>query len=123
MTALDKGDRAVERAAERLQSTADRFAAEGGAKAKLAEALADDAAFLRRLKPSLVRARMKGESPTDMSPAQGTVRAGMTSFGEQPPSSRSGGGPSPILVVAAAFAVGVVVARMIDWRSHAHPRV
>ena len=97
MTALEKGDRLVELAADRLQSTADRFAAEGGVKAKLAEELADDAAFLRGLKPSLIRARMKGEAETDGAPARGTVRrTGMMSFGGKPPkgSGRARAGPT-----------------------------
>jgi hypothetical protein len=29
---------------------------------------------------------------------------------------------SPLLAVAGAAAVGLALARMIDWRSHAHPR-
>jgi len=29
---------------------------------------------------------------------------------------------SPVAVLAAAFAVGVVLAKWIDWRGHAHPR-
>jgi hypothetical protein len=123
MTALEKGDRVVELAADRLQSTADRLAAEGGAKAKLAETLAEDAAFVRQLKPSLIRARIKGDASTDGAPARGTLnRTGMTSFGERPP-SRPRSGPNPFVVVAAAFAVGIAVAKVIDWRSHAHPRL
>ena len=31
-------------------------------------------------------------------------------------------GPNPFAVAGAAFAVGTVLAKMIDWRSHAHPR-
>jgi hypothetical protein len=123
MTALEKGDRAVERAADGLQKTADRFAAEGGAKAKLAETLADDAAFLRQLKPSLIRARVKGEARTDGGPTKGTLRApGVTQLGERPEPPGSGG-PNPVVVVVAAFAVGILVAKVIDWRGHAHPRL
>jgi hypothetical protein len=33
-----------------------------------------------------------------------------------------GGGPSPILVVGAALVAGIVAAKVIDWRGHAHPR-
>jgi len=29
---------------------------------------------------------------------------------------------SPWLVLGVAFAVGVTAAKVIDWRSHAHPR-
>jgi hypothetical protein len=35
---------------------------------------------------------------------------------------RKGGGVSPWLVLGAAFAVGVVLAKVVDWRGHAHPR-
>jgi hypothetical protein len=123
MTALEKGDQLVELAADRLQSTADRLAAEGGAKAKLAETLAEDAAFVRQLKPSLIRARIKGEAATDGAPMPGTLRrTGMMSFGDKPPKGQGSGGPNPIVVVAAAFAAGVFLAKVIDWRSHAHPR-
>jgi hypothetical protein len=31
-------------------------------------------------------------------------------------------GPNPFVVAGAAFAVGTVLAKMIDWRGHAHPR-
>jgi hypothetical protein len=30
-------------------------------------------------------------------------------------------GPSPFLAVGVAFAAGVVLAKWIDWRGHAHP--
>lgn len=122
---MNRGDQLIERAAARLQETANQFAAEGGVKAKLAETLAEDAAFVRQLKPSLIRARLKGEARTDGSPAAATPpRApGVAQLGERPAPPGSGSGPSPFLVVAAAFAVGVVVAKLIDWRSHAHPRL
>jgi hypothetical protein len=124
MTVLEKGDLLVEFAADRMQSTADRLAAEGGAKAKLAETLAEDAAFLRQLKPTLIRARMKGEAPTDGAPVHGTVRRpGMMSFGGKPPKAPGAGGPNPVVVVGAAFAAGIFLAKVIDWRSHAHPRL
>ena len=123
MSALDKGDRVVERAAERLQVAADRFAAEGGPKGKLAETLADDAVFLRQLQPSLIRARLKGEARTDGAPAHGAPRSpGVPQLGERPEEPGTGG-PNPLVVVAAAFAVGVLVAKVIDWRGHAHPRL
>jgi hypothetical protein len=31
-------------------------------------------------------------------------------------------GPSPVVIVAAAFAAGFLLAKVIDWRGHAHPR-
>ena len=36
------------------------------------------------------------------------------------PSGRKG--PNPFLVAAAAFAAGTALAKLIDWRGHAHPR-
>ena len=31
-------------------------------------------------------------------------------------------GPNPFVVAGAAFALGTVLAKLIDWRGHAHPR-
>jgi hypothetical protein len=118
---MTKADQLVDRAATRLQKMADKAAAEGGVAAKLAQPLADDAAFLRKLKPSLIIARAKGEAPTDQKPAQGTVAPSGPQLGKRP--KRGGGGPSPLLVVGLAFAAGIVIAKVLDWRGHAHPRV
>lgn len=117
---LNKADRLVDRAADRLREYADRAAVDGGMKAKLADELADDAAFLRNLKPSLIVARAKGEAPTGM--PSGTV--GLTSPSPPPPPrpTRKGEGPNPLLVVGAALVAGIVIAKLIDMRGHAHPR-
>ena len=56
-------DQTVERAARKLQQLANQFAGEGGLKAKLAEPLAEDADLIRKMKPSLIKARAKGEAP------------------------------------------------------------
>ena len=118
---MNRADQLIDQAADRLQQFADEAAAEGGLKAKIAEPLADDAAILRRMKPSLIRARIKGEAPTNLSPAQGTVTPTGPQLreGPKPPGE---GGPSPWLVIGVAFAAGIVVAKLIDWRGHAHPR-
>ena len=71
---MTKGDQLVEKGAERLEQLANRIAAEGGVKAKLAEPLTEDAAFLRKLKPSLIKARARGEAPTNQPPGA-AVRA------------------------------------------------
>jgi hypothetical protein len=34
----------------------------------------------------------------------------------------SGRRPSPFAVLLAGFAIGIVLAKWIDWRGHAHPR-
>jgi hypothetical protein len=117
---MTKADLLVDRAANRLQELADRAAAEGGFTAKLAPELADDAAFLRKLKPSLIRARLQGRAPTNQKPGQGTVGPSAAQLGKRP--KRKSGGPSPFLVVGAALAAGILLAKIIDWRGHAHPR-
>jgi len=117
---MTKADQIVDKAAARLQDIADKAAAEGGVAAKLAQPLADDAAFLRKLKPSLIIARAKGEAPTDQKPAQGTVAPSGPQLGKRPGPGR--GGPNPLLVVGLAFAAGILLAKVIDWRGHAHPR-
>lgn len=117
---MTKADLLVDKAANRLQELADRAAAEGGIAAKLAPELADDAAFLRKLKPSLIRARLQGRAPTNEKPSHGTVSPSAAQLGKRP--KRQGGGPSPFLVVGAAFAAGILLAKVIDWRGHAHPR-
>ena len=60
MTALDQIDHTIDRAADKLQALADKAAGQNGLKGKLAQPLAEDAAFLRRLKPSLIAARARG---------------------------------------------------------------
>jgi hypothetical protein len=121
MTATARADQIVEKGADRLQQLADKAAASGGVKAKLAQELADDAAFLRKLKPSLMVARAKGEAPTNQKPGAGTVAPAGPQIGKRPKPG-GGSGPSPFVVLAAALAVGIVLAKVIDWRGHAHPR-
>ena len=117
---MTKADQIVDKAAARLQEMAERAASEGGIAAKLAQPLADDAAFLRKLKPSLIIARAKGEAPTDQKPAQGTIAPSGPQLGKRRKPGR--GGPNPLLVVGVAFAAGLLLAKVIDWRGHAHPR-
>jgi hypothetical protein len=116
---VTKADHLVDRAATRLQEIANRAAAEGGVTAKLAQPLADDAAFLRKLKPSLIAMRLKGDAPTGQKPAKGTVAPSGPQLGKRP---KRTGGPNPWLVVGVALAAGIVLAKVIDWRGHAHPR-
>jgi hypothetical protein len=120
---MTRGDQIVERGADRLQGKAEEFAAEGGVKAKLADELADDAAFLRKLKPSLIAARARGQAPTNQKPGEGTVAPSRPQLGSRPKRKRAGGrGPSPFVVAGAALVAGIVIAKLIDWRGHAHPR-
>jgi hypothetical protein len=114
---MTKADQLVDKAASRLQEIANKAAVEGGVAAKLAQPLADDAAFLRKLKPTLILARAKGEAPTNQKPAQGAVAPSGPQLGK-----RRVGGPSPFLVVGIAFAAGILLAKIVDWRGYAHPR-
>ena len=118
---MSTADEKVERAANKLQDAAERAAAQGGLKAKLADELADDAAFLRKLKPSLIKARARGEAPTNQRPGEGVVAPAGPQLGKRP-KPRGNGGPNPWLVVGGALAVGILVAKIVDWRGHAHPK-
>jgi hypothetical protein len=114
------GDAILEKGANRLQELSDRAAASGGPAARLAEPLAEDAVLLRRMKPSLIAARIRGEAPTNLEPGSGaTVAPTGPQLGKRPKRS---GGPNPFLVVGIALAAGIVVAKVLDWRGHAHPR-
>jgi|RhiMetdeSRZDD1v2_1073273.scaffolds.fasta_scaffold06452_12 outer membrane biosynthesis protein TonB len=158
---MTKGDQLVERGAAFLEQLSRKAVAEGGIAAKLAEPLGEDADFLRKMKPSLVLARIRGEAPTDgrvdtaatvesstpppPSPQPPTAESSTpppppappptveSSTPPPPPPSQApnpkpkkakkpGSGPNPVVVAAAAFVVGVFVAKLVDWRGHAHPR-
>jgi hypothetical protein len=116
---MTRADAVVERGAQGLQRLSRRAAQSGGLRAKLAPSLAEDAAFLRKLKPSLMVARARGEAPTDQVPGEGVVAPSGPQHGKRP---KRNGGPSPLLIVVAAGAAGVLLAKLIDWRGHAHPR-
>jgi len=118
---MNKGDQLIDRAADRLRDVADRAAAGGGVAAKLAEPLADDAAFLRKLKPSLIAARARGEAPTNQ-PAGSGAPSAPTKPQLARPKKKRGSGPNPFLIVGGALVAGIVIAKLIDWRGHAHPR-
>jgi hypothetical protein len=117
-----KADQLVDAGADKLEGLAAKNAAEGGLKSKLADELADDAAFLRKLKPSLMVARAKGEAPTNEKPGEVRAAPGGPQLGSRPSPRRNGAGPSPWLVVGGALAAGIALAKAIDWRGHAHPR-
>jgi hypothetical protein len=118
---VNKADQVIDRTADRLRDLADRAAAEGGVAAKLAAPLAEDAAFLRKLKPSLIAARVRGEAPTGQ-PTGRSAPATPSAPRRRPRQRSKGGGPNPFLIVGAALVAGIVVAKVIDWRGHAHPR-
>ena len=116
---MTKGDVLMERGARKLQRLADRAAASGGLAGKLAQPLADDAQLFRRMKPSLIVARAKGNAPTDLEPGKGVVAPTGPQMGKRP---RKRGGPNPFLVMGVALAAGIGLAKLLDWRGHAHPR-
>ena len=116
-----KADQVIDRAADSLRRFADRAATEGGVVAMFAEPLAEDAAFIRKLKPSLIIARAKGEAPTNQ-PAGSGAPAAPTAPQLVAKPKPNGDGPNPLLIVGAAFVAGIVIARIIAWRGHAHPR-
>jgi hypothetical protein len=116
---MTRGDAVVERGAQGLQRLARRAAESGGITSRLAPELADDAAFLRKLKPSLIAARVRGNAPTNGRPGETPAAPSGPQLGR---GRRKGGGPSPWLVLGAAFALGIVLAKAVDWRGHAHPR-
>jgi len=126
---MSKGDQLIERGASRLEELSRKAAAKGGVSAKLADELAEDAVFLRQLKPSLIAARAKGRAPKNQSPVAPPPAAPTTPqlLEERPkpkPNSkkRKRGGPNPFLVAGVALAAGILLAKAIDWRGHAHPR-
>jgi hypothetical protein len=116
---MTKADLLVDRAAARLQEIANKAAAEGGIAAKLAQPLADDAEFLRKLKPSLILARAKGEAPTNGKPSHGAVAPSGPQLGKRPKGKR---GPNPFVVVGIALVAGIVFAKIVDWRGVGDPR-
>ena len=118
---MTTADQKIERAANKLQQLANQMAGEGGVKARLADPLAEDADFIRKLKPSLIKARAKGEAPTNQKPGKAPLSPTSPQLGNRPTVKKTGG-PNPFLVVGAAIVVGVVLAKWIDWRGHAHPR-
>ena len=122
---MTKVDYAVERGAQRLQQLANRAAARGdGVGEWLAEELTNDAAFLRKLKPSLIKARARGQAPTNQEPAAPPPAAPSSpQLGKRPKKRKRGGsGPAPVIVIGAALVAGVLLAKVLDWRGHAHPR-
>jgi hypothetical protein len=117
---VSRGDQLIERASEKLRDLSQRAAARGGAGEQLAQELAEDAEFVRKLKPSLVLARIRGQAPTDERPGSAAVAPAGPQLGKRP--KPPGEGPNPFAIVGAALVLGIVLAKVIDWRSHAHPR-
>jgi hypothetical protein len=121
---MTKADQAVDSAADKLESLVRDAQESGGIKAKVGEKLADDPDFVRKLKPSLVAARVKGETPPeDAATTAAMPRPPVRPELERPKGPKARRGPSPWVVIGAAFAAGYVLAKVLDWRGHAHPRI
>jgi hypothetical protein len=119
-------DETVERLSARLAGLSAKARDRGGLVARAAPVLADDADFVRKLKPSLIKARAKGDNPGDPSagPSAGVPGPAGRTVDSAPPNSKrpSGKGGNPLLLLAAAVAAGILLARVLDWSGHAHPR-
>jgi hypothetical protein len=124
-----KGDLLVERGAAGLEGLSRKAAAKGGLAATFADELAEDAAFLRKLKPSLIKARAQGKAPINRARQEPRAHSRPQVSASRPPRRRRPkrrrkrtGGPNPFLVAGVALAAGIALAKVIDWRGHAHPR-
>jgi hypothetical protein len=118
---MSRADQIVERGADRLRQLSEQMAARGDALGeRLSQELAEDAAFVRKLKPSLIVARARGEAPTDQKPDTPAAAPSGPQIPKRP--KPPGQGLNPWLVVAGSLAAGVLFAKLIDWRGHAHPR-
>jgi hypothetical protein len=117
---VTRADQVVDRGADKLEELSDRAAAEGGLRARLADELADDAVFLRKLKPSLMVARAKGEAPTNEKPGEPRRAPGGPQLPARTMPKREG--PNPWVVLGGAIIGGYFIAKVVDWRGHAHPR-
>lgn len=99
---MSRPDRAVEGAAEGLESAAESAAEQGALRERVAPALEEDAAFLRKLTPSKVRRRLREDAP-----------------GARRPPPRRAVEHGGLAVLVAALALGAVVAKLVEWRSYA----
>jgi hypothetical protein len=125
---MSKGDLLVDRGAASLLARARRGAGPNdGVGEWLSEELRADAEFLRKLKPSLIAARARGgnppepEAPRDYAGAPPPPPTPEAKPKKKKKKAKSGG-PSPLLVVGGALVAGIVIAKVVDWRGHAHPR-
>jgi hypothetical protein len=117
-----KADEVVDKGADSLDELAKKTAAESGVKAKLSDEFADDAAVLRKLKPSLIVKRAKGQAPTGERPGESRRAPGGPQLGSRPKPKRARKGLNPWLVLGGAIIGGYFIAKVVDWRGHAHPR-
>ena len=114
---MTKADHAVEKSADSLEHLAGKAATRhDGVGEWLAEELKNDAAFLRKLKPSLIKARAQSKKGKDAPSAP----SGPQLAGSSPKKKRRNRkAPPPVVIVGAALVAGVVVAKVISWRVNA----
>ena len=74
--------------------------------------------FVRKLKPSLIKARAKGAAPTNGAPHD--VVPPLPA--EEKNGRLAAEGRIPFAVIGGAAAAGFFAAKVVDWRGHAHPR-
>jgi hypothetical protein len=115
---------ALDSAADKLRAKSQELAGQGGVKEKVAGLLAEDAAFLPKLKPELIKKRAKGEAATDEKPTEVRQAPSGPQLGRRPKpkTGEKSGGPNPFVVIGIALVAGVALAKWLDWRGHAHPK-
>jgi hypothetical protein len=73
------------------------------------------------IRTSLIAARAKGATSTDEEPTH--VDSPATPAPEHASNAaRKGGGANPLVVIGAAFALGLVLAHVVDWLGQRYPR-
>jgi len=118
---MTKADHAVEKSADSLDHLAGKAAdRHDGVGQWLAKELKNDAAFLRKLKPSLIKARARGKQAKDAAPPSAPSGPQLSESKPKKKKRRRGRkAPPPLVVVGAAFAAGIVLAKVINWRGYA----
>src|SRR5256885_8521860 len=125
--AMSKGDLLVERGARGREELSRKAAEKGGFAGKISGELAEDAVFLRKLKPSLIKARASGTAPVNQAPEPEPKpprppKAAQPRRRRKARRPRRTGGPNPFVVLGIAVVAGIALAKVVDWRGHAHPR-
>src|SRR3954471_17235451 len=99
---------ALDSAADKLRTKSQELAGQGGVKDKLAGLLAEDAAFLPKLKPELIKKRATGERRTDENPTE--VRQAppgpQLDKRPKPKGGAKSGAPNPFVVIGIALVAG-----------------
>ena len=65
---------------------------------------------------------MQGDGAIEGADRLDELRRPAAPNGPQHGRAKATSGPNPFLVAGAAFGVGTLLAKLIDWRGHAHPR-